>query len=82
MRCFYSRLFILQKAEEDRRKAELELLSQKRLEYKEKKKNAMMFNEIPPEKRPPKGKGKKQIGDLIDDSSDSDRPRDGSPAPR
>ncbi|XP_018323793.1 RNA polymerase-associated protein CTR9 homolog [Agrilus planipennis] len=57
-----------QKKMEEERRANKEQLLQKRQEYKEKTKNALLFNELPSE-RNPKSKGKGRKEQYVSDSS-------------
>lgn len=58
----------LLKDQEERRKKEEEEMLAKRQEYKEKTKGALLFGEMPNEKRPPKGRGKKNQDIIATDS--------------
>lgn len=74
---------LLQREREQKRKVEYEEMMLKRQQYKEKTKNALVFGEMPSEKKASKGGGRgrkgAKDGDILSDSgSDVDRP--GSPS--
>lgn len=73
--------FSKQKLQEEKKRAEYEEMLQKRQEYKEKTKGALVFSDMPSEKKPPKGKGRKQ-GDIISESGSEGEPRSPSENPK
>uniref|UniRef100_A0A1B6K9J5 Uncharacterized protein n=2 Tax=Graphocephala atropunctata TaxID=36148 RepID=A0A1B6K9J5_9HEMI len=65
-----------QRAQEEKKKTQIEEMLQKRKEYKEKTKNALVFGDMPSEKKP--GKGRRKERDYVSDSGSEGPP--GSPS--
>lgn len=76
---------MFQKVQEEKLKTQLEQIIQKRQEYKEKTKNALIFEPIIESKKG-KGRGRGQGGEVLDSDTDSSArsisPTTGQPKPK